>query len=923
MLFLGVTKNNGMINHSTLKIFLSTFFICLSISFQAQDLTPPEFDLFEVELEVECSSVDEVIITATDDESDVIITYSDAIFSGGCTDNIVRTYTATDESGNSNTAIQILVVVDETPPVFLGVGEDMTISCEEGVPEIPEVTVYDECSDIEIEEFNFETSFEEGECIQIITWTWSAVDECGNYGTHVKTITIVDETAPEFSEDPDDFYLSCEEDYPSAPEISAIDNCTDVTITYSEEIIEGGLEEEGSTYCTAQDVDFLQNSFSMKLINSPAQENYTTSDLVLMQMPDMGSGITAVLSGNVFGFDNPNAGWYVYMEFEDGMDWDAWSTQDFPTSYRDDFNIAEETHLDWTYLLMNSTNSYLMGLGDYEGSELQLSHMPANYYYAFQLGMGAPNFTSNYGLSGWFLAEGIFFDSESNDESLLNGVEFSSAGDIYTDLVCCPIESLVRTWVAEDECENISSVQQIITKIDVFSPEFTFVPDDLLLDCSEEVPLVIAEVTDNCGDPTVTFFDEIETSECLSEYTIYRTFTAVDNCGLSVEATQIITVIDELPPVLVNAPESEIIDCEDSVPPAPEVVAIDECDGELEVEFTEEIIGDLGPEGAEAYCVATTPIETELGWSGVLFDDLLGDVLVSTTEAYYTQYPDEGDGVTGHITATLQSLTNENAGWDLELTLVNGLNWDDWSNQEFPTSYKDDLGDVGNLYEEWTYFILESGSLVGWGDWDGTALELSHAPINYYYGFQLGNQAANVNSQYGIGGWMYYSGTMYDDVSESIVLIDGAGDLAFDLNCCPMYSVIRTWTVEDCAGNSVEHVQEISFDDLGGFPEPENDFEDEFSLAGVYIEDLLKIDVTPNPIKAEASITVDSRINIDMELKLYSSQGLFIQTIWEGDLEKNTIRKVPFNKGDLTAGVYILKLITNSGEVSKKLIIEE
>jgi hypothetical protein len=917
-----------MIKSLPLRILFSSLFLGLVTSLSAQDVTPPVFDSYEPELALECSDVEGIYVTATDDSGeDVVITYSDASFSGGCTDNRVRTYTALDSSGNTTSIMQILVIVDETPPVFLGVGEDMTISCDEAIPAIPAipvVIVYDECTELEIEEFDFETSFEDGICSQIIRWTWSATDECGNYGEYTKTITIEDNDAPVFSEELVDYYIGCEEEYPSAPIVTADDNCTDVTVSYEEEIISGGVGEGASSHCTAQDVSYLNNSFSMKLINSPAQENYITSDLVLMQSPDMGEGSTAVLSGNLYGEDNPNAGWYVYMEFDNGMDWDAWSTQDFPTGYRDDFDIATESHLDWVYFIMNSSNSYFMGLGDYEGSELQLSHMPANYYYGFQLGFGASNFTSDYGMSGWFLAEGTFYDAGSPDEEAQNGVEFSYAGDIYTDFLCCPIESLVRTWTAEDQCENISQMQQTITKIDILAPNFTFVPEDLLIECSDELPTEMAEATDNCGEPVVTFEDVTVPTECPSEYTIYRTFTATDICGLNTSVTQIITVTDTEIPVFSPFPEDVVIDCEDDLPAAPEVTAFDACDGELTVEFSEEIIGDQGPEGAEAYCYATTPVNTDLGWAGILFDAVLGDILVTATEVNYVQYPDQGEGAYAEISGSLQSMTNENAGWTLEMSLMNGMNWEDWSSQTFPTDYKDGPGTSEEYYESWMYFILESGTLTGYGDWEGTSISLSHAPVNYYYGFQLGVQAANLNEEYGVGGWVSYAGTMYNEEGE-IAEINGGGDFAFDLDCCPRYSVERSWSVTDCAGNTSEHQQLITFEDLTEEEEtPAIQVpEDEFSLAGAFIEDILKVGVSPNPVTSTSEIVLSSEVNIQAGLKLYTTQGLLVRSIWSGLLDKESDTEILFKKEGLNAGLYILKLNTMAGEITSKILIEE
>jgi len=899
--------------------FLAIFcLLFLSLSSFGQDTTPPVFDDYEPEISLECSDLDNLYVTATDDSGDpVTITYSDDEFSGGCVPNILRTYYAEDSSGNISETIQVILVDDFTPPIFMGVGSDMIMSCEEEMIEVPDVIVYDECQAEEIEEHDFVETVEESICETVITWTWTATDFCGNTGSHTKTITIVDETAPVFTDAPENIFAYCEEGYPDVPEVMAEDNCNDVTISFSEEMTDSNDE---TSYCTGQDVLFNSDQFSLKLIETPAQENYSTMDLVFMQLPDQGEGSTATLSGNVYGIDNPNAGWYVYMEFENGIDWDAWTSQDFNTSYKDDFEIAGDNYLDWTYFLLNSDNSEMIGLGDYEGSELTLSHNPSNYYYGFQLGDAANNFSTNYGLGGWFQATGIFMDASSSDPEIVAGIDFDHAGDVITDLVCCPLESLVRTWVATDDCGNSSMVSQIITLIDIMSPVFTYVPEDLLLECSDEIPLDMAEATDACGEVEVTYEDEIVSTECEGVNTINRTFKATDECGLSTWVTQIITIQDTEAPTILNAAADLVIDCEAEIPAPANVMAIDACDSELDMTFSEEIIGDLGPEGAMSFCSATTPIEAELEWSLIMFNEELGDMTANTVEATYAQYEDEGEGYTASIEALLVSNQNPNAGWELSVSLVNGMNWEDWSNQVFPTSYKDDLENSNDYYEDWTYFILDYGQLTGWGDWEGTSLSLSHAPENHYYGFQLGTQGANVNAEYGIGGWIHYSGTMVDENTDSIITIEGAGDLAFDLDCCPTYSVVRTWDFTDCSGNTSSHAQTITFSHI---EPPALQEEEQNTLAGLTYEEIINVNATPNPMNEKSIITIDSEINTVVSVSLYTTQGVLLRNLFEGEIDTENVKEIELKRENLPSGIYIVKLTTLSGKVTTKIIIGE
>src|SRR5437763_7542302 len=48
--------------------------------------------------------------------------------------SIARTYTATDECGNSSSSIQTITVDDETAPVITSIPADVTVSCESEVP---------------------------------------------------------------------------------------------------------------------------------------------------------------------------------------------------------------------------------------------------------------------------------------------------------------------------------------------------------------------------------------------------------------------------------------------------------------------------------------------------------------------------------------------------------------------------------------------------------------------------------------------------------------------------------------------------------------------------------------------------------------------------------------------------------------------
>jgi hypothetical protein len=95
--------------------------------------------------------------------------------------------------------------------------------------------------------------------------------------------------------------------------------------------------------------------------------------------------------------------------------------------------------------------------------------------------------------------------------------------------------------------------------------------------------------------------------------------------------------------------------------------------------------------------------------------------------------------------------------------------------------------------------------LTGWGTYAGSSIDLTHAPVNQYFGFQMGVGANNYNAENGFGGWFNYHGTFLVD-GEPVMsgFAAGAGDFAFEVDCCPDYQIVRCWTAMDCSGNELQ-----------------------------------------------------------------------------------------------------------------------
>lgn len=130
----------------------------------------------------------------------------------------------------------------------------------------------------------------------------------------------------------------------------------------------------------------------------------------------------------------------------------------------------------------------------------------------------------------------------------------------YTDSTIpgiCPEESVItRTWTAADDCGNTVSCSQTITVEDNTAPTLSEVPEDLTVECDAVPEPADITATDNCDpSPSISYSETRTDGDCASNYTLIRTWTAVDACGNSTSETQIIAVQDTTPPVIsCNAP---------------------------------------------------------------------------------------------------------------------------------------------------------------------------------------------------------------------------------------------------------------------------------------------------------------------------------------------------------------------------------
>ncbi|MEM1121689.1 MAG: Ig-like domain-containing protein, partial [Bacteroidota bacterium] len=102
-------------------------------------------------------------------------------------------------TGCCDFAVVTVTFDDDQAPTFGDLPVDITIGWDDEIPDPAEVTAQDNCPStfIDFKEVNTQLSEGCGQYDYTITRTWTASDRCGNAISHVQTISVVDETAPD------------------------------------------------------------------------------------------------------------------------------------------------------------------------------------------------------------------------------------------------------------------------------------------------------------------------------------------------------------------------------------------------------------------------------------------------------------------------------------------------------------------------------------------------------------------------------------------------------------------------------------------------------------------------------------------------------------------------------------------------------
>ncbi|MFK7809486.1 MAG: HYR domain-containing protein [Saprospiraceae bacterium] len=514
--------------------------------------------------------------------TDLMATFNDAT-SGtsacGGPSMVTRTWTLTDDCGNTVTAEQIIMLIDTDPPSFTVPGP-VEISCEDDPTDLT-ITgdVTDESSTCNP---NAEATFSDDlsgltgcNGTGTIARTWTLDDGCSGSVSQTQIITVVDNTAPTFTA-PTDMTLTCEQDVMDLALTGDVtdesDNCdTDLEATFTDDNTAlTGCNGTGTitrTWTLSDECGNVNTATQIITIVDETAPTFTVpGDVTLPCAVDY---TNVAITGDV-------------IDESDNCDTDLEATFSDENSGTSSCNTPSQVIRTWTLTDdcgNTTTATQTITLED----EIPGPSAPPAVTINCEDDPTDLSLTGN--VTNWSACNPSAVATFEDDENGLVG--------------CNGTGLIIRTWTFDDGCSPVTTDTQIITVEDNTAPTFS-APADATVSCEsiDDLSLTgdVTNEADNCDtDLEATYEDDNSgLTGCSGTGEIIRTWTLTDDCGNSTSATQIVTVVDNTPPTF-TVPASTTIDCNDDYTDLTATGDVtdeaDNCDTDLEASYVDVITG--------------------------------------------------------------------------------------------------------------------------------------------------------------------------------------------------------------------------------------------------------------------------------------------------------------------------------------------
>eukprot|EP00463_Aulacantha_scolymantha_P006717 TRINITY_DN8_c1_g1_i7.p1 TRINITY_DN8_c1_g1~~TRINITY_DN8_c1_g1_i7.p1 ORF type:complete len:709 (+),score=218.59 TRINITY_DN8_c1_g1_i7:300-2129(+) len=441
----------------------------------------------------------------------------------------------------------MVVAIDDTLyPTLIGVPEDTTVECH--LPDVPHVTVEDDCDKLLTPVFTQEETYRECPWNYVATRRWSATDRCQNTVEESQRVTVIDDGPPTLDGVPEDGSIGCK-DHIIHAKVTAADECEIVINVHIEENLVPGS-------CRFQYVTILTWSAEDKCGNSVVKsQTITVHDNVAPELSEPPEH-TTVLCDAI-----PSAPHVTAMD---------------DCSYLLDVTYKEYTEsgsCDNDYRLKRVWSAV-----DECGNKASV-HAYVNVYDDVP-----PQFEGFYPAD---LEEDCFdislMEVLSTSDNCEGYIRFTS-GENRLNGSCPHDYRLVRWYHAVDVCGNENSKDYTVTVVDNDDPVLSYIAPSTTCECDDPCEKPDVTGSDSCGYSATVDFNEItQDGTCEEERTLFRTWTAHDECEQSAEYVQTVHVVDTTPPVL--EVHDDIVAEIGNIPPPWKCRWTDNCDDDGETDF--------------------------------------------------------------------------------------------------------------------------------------------------------------------------------------------------------------------------------------------------------------------------------------------------------------------------------------------------
>lgn len=757
-------------------------------------------------------------VVATDlCDANIEVLFSEEIEEVTCGYILTRTWSATDDCGNHAFAQQIITVADIIAPEVIYVPQDMTFDCGEVIPDWNPIFT-DNCdSELNIV---FESDTVYSDCGLSIVKTWTAIDNCGNAVEAVHTCNIIDSTDPELIGVPEHITVSCNS-IPAVANVTVSDNCDLEPSVYFSEVLSSGCPSVLTrTWIAVDQCGNEATAYQFITLLDTTPPVFAAPEDMVVDCADIPSVAQLIAEDDCSGEIVPE---FIQSE----------------SNFTDCGYDIIRTWIATDACGNSFSDSQIIHVSDF--TPPNILDVPSDI--TVQCG-------------------------EIPEWPIVFAEDFCSQVQLATSEVIeanCPM-LITRTWTATDACGNETSMSQQILVVDETPPVLFNIPADITIECDEDMPGFSMEVfaTDNCSDLiSLDFYDDVEVFACGQMIT--RTYVAEDECGNASSASQIILIVDETLPIFANTPEDIMVPC-DNIPAPEEMVATDNCDTDLEYNYSESVTGG----GCQVQIKRIWTATDDCGNMAVVTQVLtLTDNIPPVFLPYEPFVQMQCDEIDNYVLPAV-----DNCDEEVDVSILEELTFSGSCYGTLQRTYQamDDCGNTSTVVQ--LIDIIDTTPPVLNNLPDDTKVDCSELPLSWPDVFAT------------------------DNCSEDLVVQLSETQ---SQEQCP-FILTRTWVVEDACGNTTSYSQEIEVTQ--------------------FLPPTVFMNTFPNPagggtLKVQLNIPQTGFVNA----RIYDVTGKETLVLMNGMAEAQVLYDWQISTIDMGSGNYTLKVIVDGAVYTDRITI--